>query len=62
MATSVYLGIGFRFCLRPAIFPPQVSRQKAAIEAKKQKAVMVTNDAEWSGDKFVQQSNDMVAN
>ena len=39
-----------------------VARQKAAIEAKKAKAVMVTNDAEWSGDKFVQQSNDMVAN
>ena len=46
------------------LLPPQsqVSRQRAAIEAKKQKVVMVTNDAEWTGDKFVQQSNDMVAN
>mmetsp|Transcript_7906 Transcript_7906/g.16957 ORF Transcript_7906/g.16957 Transcript_7906/m.16957 type:complete len:427 (+) Transcript_7906:118-1398(+) len=38
-----------------------VARQKAAIAAKKQR-VGLANDAEWSGDKFVEQSAKMVAN
>ena len=40
-----------------------VARQQAAIQAKKQRAgKVVGNDAEWSGDSFVQQSDSMVAN
>ena len=41
-----------------------VARPRAAIEAKKQKAGsgVVGNDAEWRGETFVQQSEDMVAN
>ena len=37
-----------------------VVKQRAAIEAKKGR-VGIANDAEWSGDKFVEQSNNMVA-
>ncbi|GAX76474.1 hypothetical protein CEUSTIGMA_g3919.t1 [Chlamydomonas eustigma] len=40
-----------------------VARQRAAIDAKKVKAAsMLGNDAEWTGDKFVEQSANMVAN
>jgi hypothetical protein len=40
-----------------------VARQRAALDAKKVKAaVMLGNDAEWTGDKFVEQSANMVAN
>jgi len=38
-----------------------VQRQRAAIAAKKAR-VGVANDAEWSGDTFVEQSQNMVAN
>jgi hypothetical protein len=38
-----------------------VVRQRAAVEAKKAR-VGVTNDAEWSGDKFVDQSSGLAAN
>jgi len=39
----------------------QVARQREALAAKKAK-VGLSNDAEWSGDKFVQEANSMVAN
>ncbi len=41
-----------------------VTRQRAAVEAKKVQAggSRVANDADWTGDKFVEQSANMVAN
>ena len=38
-----------------------VAKQRAAIEAKKQR-VGLANDAEWTGEQFVEQSAKMVAN
>ena len=39
-----------------------VVRQRQAIAAKKAQVGQVSNDADWTGDKFVGQADSMVAN